>query len=307
MPTYTVYVDQVFLGSLVMNLMILWVTARLGGVAYARWRLVLGAALGALYSLVLFVPAWQGFLAPGYKFMVSVLIVAAAFWPRQPARALVLLGYFYLATFALGGTVQGLIGFLNGRYSSGFMAGVMQAVDTYLWYGVLLALVLFWALGRVAPAKMRKRLMLPLLRVDLSVGLGGRRADLPAFLDTGNALSDPVTGDPVVVAEYDAVQEVLPERVRAAVEKHGPDRAAEVLAELGAGIAEGYFRLIPYRTVGREMGWLLGFRPDEMELRQGGTSRRVQAVVAICGDRLEGDTPCRALVPHALLDTGPAG
>lgn len=303
MPLYTVYVDQVFVGSLVMNLMILWVTAKMGGVSYNRWRLLLGAALGALYSLAVFLPALHNYLAPVYKFMVSALMVAAAFMPRPPAKAVVLLGYFYLATFALGGTVQGVISFLHGSYSTGVMAGVMQALDAYLWYGILLALIIFWSLGRVAPAQMRKRLMLPLLRADLVLSLGGRSVQLPALLDTGNSLSDPVTGHPVVIAEYESVKEVFSEPVRAAVERHGPDQAAAVLGELGEEIAAGHFRIIPYRSVGRESGCLLGFRPDEVVLKQGGRLYRTgRVVVALCGDRLDGDAPCRALVPPVLLN-----
>ena len=308
MPTYVVYVDQVFVGSLVMNLMILWVTAKLGGVSYSRVRLLGGAALGALYSLALFFPPVSYLLTPGGKFLVSVIMVAAVFLPRPPLKALVLLGYFYLVTFALGGTVQGIINFLHGNYSGGPVAAAMQAVDAYLWYGILLALALYWSLGRIAPAQMRKRLMLPLLQVQLVVGFRGRRTRLAAMLDTGNSLTDPVTGDPVIIVEYQSLQHLLPEKVRLVVEKHGPDRAADILGDLGPDIATGHFRLIPYRSVGRESGWLVGFRPDAVELIQNG---RVQkggpAVVALCGDRLRGDVPCSALVPPTLLDNRLAG
>jgi len=303
MPTYTVYVDQVFIGSLVMNYMILWVAARLGGVSLSRRRLLGGAFLGAFYSLALFVPAWHNLLAPGYKFLASLIMVAAAFLPRPPAKAAVLLGYFYLATFALGGAVQGIIGFMQYRYESAVLTGVMRAVDAYLWYGILISMALFWALGRIAPGQMRKRLMLPLLRSDLVISFGGRAVRLPALLDTGNSLSDPVTGNPVVIAEYEALKEILSPRVREAVDKYGPDQGAAVLGELGEEIAGGHFRLIPYRSVGRDNGWLVGFRPDEVEVSQGGhTHRTGRVVVALCGDRLDGETPCRALIPPALLD-----
>lgn len=308
MPTYAVYVDQVFMGSLVMNYMILWAAAKLGGVTHNRWRLLGGASLGAFYSLVLFVPAWHGFLAPGYKLMASLLMVAAAFLPRPPVKAIVLLGYFYLATFALGGTVQGVISFLQHKYEGGVMTGVMQAVDAYLWYGILLSMAIFWALGRVVPAQMRKRMMLPLLRSDLAVSFGGQTVRLPALLDTGNSLSDPVTGNPVVIAEYEPLKSILSQRVREAVEKYGPDHGAAVLRELGDEITSGHFRLIPYRSVGRESGWLVAFRPDEVELRQGGHIYRTgRVVVALCGERLDGETPCRALVPPALLDISLTG
>lgn len=303
MPAYTVYVDQVFVGSLVMNYIILWISARLGGVRHNRWRLLSGACLGAFYSLALFVPAVHNFLAPGYKFLASLIMVAAAFLPRPPVKAAVLLGYFYLATFALGGAVQGVIGFLQHRYEGMILAGVMQAVDAYLWYGILISTALFWTLGRIVPGRMRKRLMLPLLRSDLAVSFDGRTVSLPALLDTGNSLSDPLTGSPVVIKEYEALKEILSPKVRESLDKYGPDQGAAVLGELGEEIAGGHFRLIPYRSVGRENGWLMGFRPDELEVRQGGQVYRTgRVVVALCGERLDGETAYRALIPPALLD-----
>jgi len=291
-----------------MNYMILWAAAKLGGISHNRWRLLGGASLGAFYSLVLFIPAWHGLLAPGYKLMASLLMVSAAFWPRPPVKAIILLGYFYLATFALGGTVQGVISFLQPRYAGGIIAGVMQAVDAYLWYGILLSMVIFWSLGRVVPAQMRKRMMLPLLKSDLAISFGGQTVRLPALLDTGNSLSDPLTGNPVLIAEYESLKELLSQRVRDAVEKYGPDQGAAVLGELGDEITSGHFRLIPYRSVGRDSGWLVAFRPDEVELNQGGHIYRTgRVVVALCGERLDGETPCRALVPPALLDNSLMG
>jgi len=308
MPAYVVYVDQVFVGSLVMNLMILWVTARLGRVSYNRWQLLGGSAIGALYSLALFFPSAQSLLTPGCKLLVSALMVAAVFLPRPPGKALVLLGYFYLVTFALGGTVQGITTFLHSNYSGGIAAGVMQAVDAYLWYAVLLSLVVYWTLGRIVPERLRKMLVLPLLEAELVIHFEGRLARLAAMIDTGNSLADPITGKPVVVAEYSSLKELLPEKVCLAVERNGLDRVPEILGELGEDITRGHFRPIPYRSVGREYGWLLGFRPDSVELVQGGKNHRVKAgvVVALCGEKLHGDVPCSALVPPALLDDIPA-
>ena len=308
MPSYVVYVDQVIAGSLVMNLMILWLTARLGKIAFRRWRLFAGAALGAVYSIVIFVPALQTFTGPGYKLLVSMLMVAAAFIPQQPKKSLMLIAYFYLCTFALGGTVLGIINFLHRSVPGETMAGFMQAVDTYLWYGVLLALALFWFAGKIAPAALRKRLILPLLRADLDINLRGKKVCLAAMVDTGNGLTDLLSGDPVIIAEFDAVKDILPEEVSNAVLKYGWKDGGMLLAEMGEGIREGNFRLIPFCSVGRDNGWLIGFRPDEVLIRQGGGAIRTnEAIIALCPDRLQGDTPCRALLPPDLLETSLAG
>jgi stage II sporulation protein GA (sporulation sigma-E factor processing peptidase) len=302
MPAYVVYVDQVFIGSLVMNMMILWAAARLGKADYSRWRLMAGGGVGALYSLFMFIPAMAGYLGPGYKLLVSLLMVAVVFVPSPPKKMLALLAYFYISTFTLGGTVLGIISLLQKSTFDGQLTGVMQAVDAYLWHSILLAVVIYWLLGRIVPVVLRKRLMIPLLRADLTIYLGERKVSLSALLDTGNSLSDPLTGFPVIIVEYAAIKEILPEQVCAVVESHGPDDGAGILAALGENIRPGYFRIIPYRSVGRESGWLLGFRPDVVELRQGNNFLKINdVVIALYRDCLQGDTLCRALLPTGLL------
>lgn len=304
MPSYVVYVDQVFTGSLVMNLMILWITARLGRVSYFRWRILAGAAAGGLYSLVLFVPALEPYMDPEYKLLVSLVMVAVAFAPVPPKKFIVLLAYFYLSTFALGGTVLGIINFLHRSVPAGRLSGAMQAVDDYLWYGLLLALVIFWSIGRVAPAVLKKRIMLPLLQADLDICLGGRTVALAALLDTGNSLTDPLTGHPVIIAEYESLKDLLPERARRAIDTHGLENGAAVLGEMGEGIREGHFRIIPYRSVGRSNGQLIGFRPDEVMIKQrGNTTKTSEVVVALCPEKLRGDAPCGALLPPDLVES----
>lgn len=303
MPSYVVYVDQVLVGSLVMNLMILWITAKLGRVAVKRWRMLAGAALGALYSLFSFIPPLENFLAPEYKLLVSFLMIAVVFLPGPPKKVLTLLAYFYLSTFTLGGTVLGIISFLHDKVSDNQLTGIMQAVDTYLWYGILITLIIYWSLGRFAPVAIKKRLMLPLLRADLVIRWNDRSVNLAALLDTGNSLTDPITGHPVVIVEYDAVKEILPESISVVIEKHGQEDGAAILEELGSNIMNGNFRIIPYRSVGRHSGWLLGFRPDEVELRQGNRLIKTnEVVIALYRDCLQGDTPCRALLSPCLME-----
>lgn len=306
-PTYVVYVDQVVAGSLVMNLAILWVTAKLGKFPFCGWRLLAAATVGGLYSLVLFVPALEILLGPGYKLLASLIILAAAFAPTRPKKFMLLLGYFYLGTFALGGTVLGIINFLNRSVAGDVVAGVMQAVDTYLWYGILLALLIFWLGGKFVPAALRKRLALPLLRADLDIALLGGRTSMAARLDTGNSLTDPLTGYPVIVVEYGGTRELLPPVLRRAIDEHGLENGTAVLAAAGEGIREGHFRMIPYRSVGRSSGWLIGFRPDEVVVKQQGQMIRTsEVVVALSPGKLYGDSSCRALLPLDLLGTGVA-
>ena len=84
--------------------------------------------------------------------------------------------------------------------------------------------------------------------VGLDVGLFGRTVHLTALRDTGNTLSDPATNRPVIVADYGAVRAALPVEVD----------SVKRLSAMGVKGA----RLLPFRSVGTELGLLLAVRSD---------------------------------------------
>jgi len=51
-----VYLDVFFLVNFLMDYLLLWATGELALLSHRRWRMVLGALAGALYSLSLFLP-----------------------------------------------------------------------------------------------------------------------------------------------------------------------------------------------------------------------------------------------------------
>lgn len=113
----------------------------------------------------------------------------------------------------------------------------------------------------------------------LEIAWRGKTAHMPALADSGNLLSDPVTGLPVVIVPRAAAVPLLPA---------GFDPGD--LATLPMGC-----RLIGVETAaGRKT--LPCFRPDALRLRQGKKVRALAAVVAVSGFR-----ETRALLPAALF------
>ena len=88
--------------------------------------------------------------------------------------------------------------------------------------------------------------------------LGERTVELTALTDTGNTLTDPVTGQGVMVAEGERLLPLFAASQRPSVQElRDPAGALERLT--GAG---GHFRLLPYRAVGVDRGLLLAVRVD---------------------------------------------
>lgn len=88
---------------------------------------------------------------------------------------------------------------------------------------------------------------------------------MKALVDTGNNLKDPLNNQPVIIVEQDALKGLLPpeiERVVAEVE-NGELSALQRLETLEAW--QTRIRLIPFNSIGRKNGLLVGFRPDAVK------------------------------------------
>lgn len=116
-------------------------------------------------------------------------------------------------------------------------------------------------------------------QVELS--LGERSVLLPAMLDTGNLLRDPVTGLPVLVIPLRAAKILLPELDGWFQRRELPPGARLVSVRTAAGSS-----LLPV------------FRPDRCRLYLNGKSCETRAVVAAGGEEYGG---VQALVPLAAL------
>ena len=295
-----VYVDVLVLVNLTMNCVLLWAAGRLAAAAIRPLRLVLGALLGAAYSLLPLLtgnPLLAGLTA---KLLASCLMILVAFGFAPWRAFLRALGCFYLAAFAAGGAV------LAAGYLGGGPWATWQPSALALAAGAAVALVVARAVRDLA----RRHAFLGAFVVPVEVSCGGEVVRLRALLDTGNRLLDPFSGRPVLIAEYGAMRRLVPPGVRplfecagGAGDAAGGDGGAAGGPAADEGGVEAWARLraIPYQTVGLERGVLLGFRPDAVVVVEGGLRIPVgPAVVALTMRSLAPDGAFQALLPPEL-------
>lgn len=108
----------------------------------------------------------------------------------------------------------------------------------------------------------------------LTVCKNGKAVVLNVLIDTGNMLTDPITGYPVVVAEKSALRGIVPEKTN--------EDDIEELSRYISGV-----RLIPFRSLGCENGMMTAFCPDKVFCR-GVLSKNITVAItssSICPDR----------------------
>lgn len=247
-----VYVDTLFLLNALVDYLLLLCSARLAGEPLERLRFALGAVLGGGYAVAIFLPG-LGFLErPLCRLAAAVLMAVAAFGGgRRLGRQTAI---FFALSCAFAGGVLAIS--LVGGTGLSLNRGVIYS-------GMDLKMVLLSAAGCYAALSLllqkagrHARFTGELKEVRLE--LGERAVELTALTDTGNTLTDPVTGRGVMVAEGARLEALFPPEQR-------PDGAAlrdPAGALEGLTAAGGRFRLLPYRSVGVDRGLLLAVRVD---------------------------------------------
>lgn len=289
-----VYIDVLFAVNLILDYFILLTVSRMLHRPDKRLRLLAGAGVGALYALFIFLPEMGLLYTAGLKALLSVGIVVAAYRFSTVKSFLQLLGLFYLVSFAFGGLIFALYMFCTPPgmlMRNGVVYFDISPVTLILGAGACyVALTLFSRLVRRHESRF----------YSLALSVDGKTVSLSAMLDTGNSLRDPLSGTPVMVAEYGAVQPLLPRALRP-VFREG--RTGDLPRLEGSGW-ENRLRMVPYGGLNGKGGLLPAFRPDELAVRlKNRTAKTKDVFIAVCGGRLCSDGRYRALLTPMLMNT----
>ncbi len=218
-------------------------------------RCALGALLGGVYG--------GASLLPGFSFLGNALwrgvclglMGAVAYgFDGSGVRRTVL---FVFLSFALGGAVMGIGS--GGILGLGTSAAVLGAVCF---------------LGFRGGTGNREY-------VEVELSRGEKQVRLLALKDTGNTLTDPVTGRSVLIADAGSAETLL------GLTK---TQLSDPVGTVASGVLPG-LRLIPYRAVGVSAGMLVALRMEGVRIGKW----RGDALVAFAPEGLGGEGSYRAL------------
>ncbi len=311
-----VYADIFFLVNFCFDFSLLYLAGRLARAAVSGRRLLLGAAAGALFGVVALYPQLAFLMSLPAKVVASGLMVALAYpaTARNLRTFVTVLALFYVGSFVVGGAAMAWNYLVSGTPSldGGLATGVLglgAVIPAVLVGGVLV----HWAL-LVAKERGEVSAFCVLCRVEVE----GHQAEFRGLVDTGNRLRDPISDAPVVIVDYPALGGILPPGLDAvwpgagARDGNEPEEGTQGSEEPDLGrLAEALgdtgwlsrVRLIPFSSLGRASGLLVGFRPDAVVVgRRGRTVRRTDVVVCLSPRPLSPEGGYRALLPPEILE-----
>lgn len=253
-------------------------------------RAVTAALFGGLSALVTLLPPLPDIISILIKCAVCAVTVLIAFGFGHITRYLIHTLFFLLASLVFGGAAL-----MAEQLGADF---VRADVGGFAYIDVsFLTLTLSTAAAYLIIAAIRR---LCDSRTDADakyyviVENNGKSVTLNALCDSGNKLTDIISGLPVIICDYNACRDILPPSLCGS-RLPFDYRNSEICNISG-------LRILPVATVGGE-GFIAAFRPKRITVRSIGAGTRCKTVTALIGISSEGlaDTAEKAILNPKIM------
>ena len=190
------------------------------------------------------------------KLMFSVIIVVSAYNPKSVAAIAKETGYFFAVSFLFAGMMlfaSSLPGISIVNYNNGV------AYINLSFFSLIAACVICYAVT-VILGKITKNKSADTVVMNIGITSDKKTINCSAIFDTGNSLTDPFTGEGVIIADRFTISEILPENIKTYLE---------------TGNSEKAIRLLPCKTVSGT-ALLPCFRPEKIRINDRGFSFEIE-------------------------------
>lgn len=238
---YELYLDVQFLTDFAMNTALLLLTAKILKFPVKGRRIGAAAAVGALANLaVLILQVRIGWKGLAvFPILTAALMQKAAFAVKGWRRLGKAVAVFYGTAFLMAGAVQ----YINPAARKNLWWFLMSSAGAY---AILLLFYRLYLLGRRRHGNI----------YPVHLYIGEERVSLNGLLDTGNSLRDPWFRKPVTIVEQSALKDV--------------DEAC---------LQQMKLHMIPYSSIGRQNGVLMGIVIPKMVIEAEDGERTVEEPV----------------------------
>ena len=297
-----VYIDVLFIVNLIINYILIWTTAKISKTNTSIVRMLIGAALGALYAVVMFFPAFKIYYTVIAKLIFSMLLIAVTFNIEKVKHFLRVLGVFYVVSFTFGGAALGLFYFTNvGAYVGALLSNGIIYFNLP-WKVLIISTLTAYVIIRITWVVIQRKTAKENMYTLLSIVFDDKSICVNALLDTGNSLYDPISAFPVIVVEFEAIKDLLPQDIQDIFSESNENDLSLISKVMYNSMWASRFRLIPFTSLGKENGMLIGFKPDEVEIIDCESKRDIRdIIVGIYNKKLSKDEKYTALLHPEVI------
>jgi len=260
-------------------------------------RIFVASLLGGIYAVITYMNIIEAYSNIVMKIILSICMIYISFRSEKIKILLKQLLIFYLTSFTFGGVSFALLYFIKPQDI--FMRNGVY-IGTYPVKIVLISGIIGFAILIIAFKVIKGKINKNNMYCQININLFDKSKRVNAVIDTGNFLKDPITGVPVIVVEKVALTDLIDEKLINNVEKIMTGNISE---EINISEYSSRIRLIPFSSLGRKNGLLLGISVDNIEIEFEDISRKIEnAIIGIYNDVLSSSKRYNALVGVELIE-----
>ena len=258
----TIYIDVIFLENLIMNSIILYATAIILKIKPKMIRVFASSTIGSVYAIITYITEIEIYTSVILKAILAVIMIYVAFNPQNIKKLFKQVAIFYLTSFVFGGVTLYLIYYIKPQevfIKNGVFVG--DYILKVIMLGAIVAFITIKISLKIIKTKINPKDMYCKIKIKLNE----KTIETKAMIDTGNLAKEPITNMPVVIVESSLLKDVLPIQILNNLEKI----LCGDLSQIPEEIQEKYIsklRCIPFSSLGKPNGMLLGIKADEIEV-----------------------------------------
>lgn len=296
----TIYLDVVLAENLCMNYIILFASAYILKKKVKHIRLIISALIGGIYSILAYIQVLQIYSNIICKFILSIVMVYIAYKPKNIKELIKNIIFFYLVSFVFGGTAFALLYFIKPQeilIKNGVYVGTYPLKIAIL--GGIVGFTVLVAALKFIKIKLTKKDIF----CNICIYIEDKCLEMIGILDTGNMLKDPITNRPVIIIEKDKMKDIFPNVILNNLSKIiGGDMPKELYEDENMKYITK-FRVIPFKTIGKENGLLLGFKVNKVKIEMDEISKTINnVIVGIYDSKLSKKETYSALIGIDILE-----
>ena len=272
---FEIYADILFINNMTGNLLVLLSASVLMRVKFKKARIFFASFFGALYSTVLFFTNLPSLTVFILNLIFILVVIKMAFYTKSIRAYFKNAVYFFAANFLIGGCIYGLYSFTGvsklTKLSNGIAYFNIPTFATFIFF--ILAVLLVMMIS-----KLNGEVKISSLFINVSVRIAGMTIPLNGFIDTGNMMTDFLTGLPVLIAEAECFRPFFAESTYSKIISGNIEKmTSEEMKNI---------RLLPANTAFASSSLLVCIRPDYIILKSKSKETRADALIGLTGKKL---------------------
>ena len=277
------YVEYVFVENFIIDFILLFITGKLIKRVIIFKRLIIASLVGSLYVILTFYIGREFMTFFIVKFSISVLMIIIAFDSKGILTNIRVIICFYITSLIM-------VGIISALYYLTYDKLTVNAIIMSIFTGYA-ALHFFFK-------EIKDRINRHNYKRTVNVSIGGISKTFRGYIDTGNELTDPMTGKHVMVVNIDCIKDILGDELCNKIMEFYDNKCYESLIDENNSII---LRIIKYNTISNSGENMVCIVPDEIEIINNNNSIFIDAIIGIHPKRISMDD-YDALLFKKLLD-----